>query len=69
MRFSDCSGRLDGSVPAASKMEVFKTMGFLFDVRSLSKTGLLLALLGTVPAIASDRIGDIEFFGYRGGAG
>jgi len=35
-------------------------------VRSLSKTGLLLVLLGAVQAIASDRIGDIEFFGYKG---
>jgi hypothetical protein len=27
---------------------------------------LLLALLATAPAMAGDRIGDIEFFGYRG---
>ena len=32
--------------------------------RFLTQAGLLLALL--VPAIASERIGDIEFFGYQG---
>jgi len=32
----------------------------------LSRGWLLLVLLGAAPAIASDRIGDIEFFGYKG---
>lgn len=37
------------------------------DVRWPSKRGcLLLALLAIEPAIASTRIGDIEFFGYKG---
>lgn len=35
-------------------------------MRFVSRRALLLALLGTMPAIASDRIGDIEFFGYKG---
>ena len=35
-------------------------------MRRVSKRALLLALLGTLPAIASDRVGDIEFFGYKG---
>jgi hypothetical protein len=36
-------------------------------MRCLSGRGwLLLVLFGAAPAIASDRIGDIEFFGYKG---
>ncbi len=35
-------------------------------MRCVLRRAVLLALLGTMPAIASDRIGDIEFFGYKG---
>ena len=39
----------------------------LSDVRCPpGRYGLILAFLGALPAIASDRIGDIEFFGYKG---
>lgn len=40
---------------------------YAFDVRCLfRRRWLLLVVLGAAPAIARDRIGDIEFFGYKG---
>jgi len=38
----------------------------LLDVRCLSRGQLVLVLLGVMRAIASERIGDIEFFGHKG---
>ena len=38
----------------------------LFDVRCLSRGQLVLVLLGVMRAIASERIGHIEVFGYKG---
>ena len=45
---------------------VCSVVGYPFDVRCLSKARLLLVLLGGLSAIARDRIGSIEFFGYKG---
>lgn len=39
---------------------------YAFEVRCLfSQRWLLLVVLGAAPAIARDRVGDIEFFGYK----
>ena len=38
----------------------------LLDVRCLSRGQLLLVLLGVMRAIAGERIGNIELFGYKG---
>jgi hypothetical protein len=38
----------------------------LLHVRCLSRRQVALVLLGAVQAVASERIGAIEFFGYKG---
>jgi hypothetical protein len=56
---------VDG-IPKGSHYASLQAVGsYALDVRCLSRRWLLLIVVGAAPAIAN-RIGDIEFFGYKG---